>query len=62
MNCHQFKNKTSLLLLIDQKGIFKYLVSLFRILASLVPLNKLDPVLFTDHNTAASLFNELEYL
>jgi hypothetical protein len=34
---------------------FEYFVPLFRILASLVPLDELDPVLLADHNTAASL-------
>jgi hypothetical protein len=41
---------------------FEYLVPLLRILPSLVPLDELDPVLFADHNPAASLKNELEYL
>jgi hypothetical protein len=49
------------LLAVDHYG-FEYLVSLFRILASLVPLDELDPVLLADHNTAASLKKELEYL
>ena len=34
---------------------FEYLISLFRILTSLVPLDVLDSVLLADHNTATSL-------
>jgi len=41
---------------------FEYLVPLFRILASLVPLDELNSVLLADHNTAASLKNDLGYL
>jgi hypothetical protein len=41
---------------------FEYLIPLFRILASLVPLDELDPVFLADHNTAASLKKVLEYL